>query len=74
MNKKLNAKDLIIVGVCLLLLTGLTGSAGGILGGIVSPALLIGSIAAFVAAPFSRNKNKEAEEKNKEPRSWGDLE
>lgn len=74
MNKKLSAKDLIIIGGCLLLLTGLTGSAGGILGGIVSPALLIGSIAAFIAAPFSRNKNNKDKKKDTKPRSWGDLE
>jgi len=46
MNKALGAKELVIIGFCLLLLTGLTSS----------PILLVGSIVCFIIAPFSRKK------------------
>lgn len=63
MNKALGVKELVIIGLCLLLLTGLTSS----------PLFLIGSIACFIAAPFSKkNKTKKMPEKSNS-RDWGDL-
>lgn len=64
MNKALGAKELVIVGLCLLLLTGLTSS----------PILLIGSIICFIAAPFSRKKKVKKSSEKPNSRNWGDLE
>lgn len=63
MNKALGAKELIIIGLCLLLLTGLTSS----------PLFLIGSIACFIAAPFSKKKKVKKVSEKSASRDWGDL-
>lgn len=63
MNKALGAKELLITGLVLLFLTGLTSS----------PLLLVGAIICFIAAPFSRKK-KVKQSKKPDSRNWGDLE
>lgn len=63
-NKALGAKELVIIGLGLLLLTGLTSS----------PILLVGSIVCFIAAPFSRKKKVKKISKKSNSRDWGDLE
>lgn len=64
MNKALGAKELLIIGLVLLLLTGFTSS----------PVLLIGAIVCFIAAPFSKKKKVEHTSKKPDSRNWEDLE
>jgi len=63
MNKALGAKELVIIGVVLLLLTGLTSS----------PILLVGAIVCFIAAPFSIKKKAKKSSEKLDSRNWEDL-
>ena len=76
MNKRLSGKDLFIIGVCLLILSGLINHLGNI-GSLISMAFSVGGLVCLIAAPFNlRNKNKA---NTKQPihevptRNWGDL-
>lgn len=64
MNKALGAKELVIIGLVLLLLTGFTSS----------PILLVGAIICFIAAPFSIKKKAKKTSEKTDSRNWGDLE
>jgi hypothetical protein len=64
MNKALGVKELVGIGLVLLLLTGLTSS----------PILLVGAIICFVMAPFSRKKKVKKSSEKPNSRNWGDLE
>ena len=50
MNKKLSARELVTVGVCLIILGGL---AGGYLGRL----LVLGGLICLLVAPFSKTKH-----------------
>ncbi len=64
MNKALGAKELVVIGLVLLLLTGLTSS----------PILLVGAIVCFIVAPFSIKKKAKKSSEKPDSRDWGDLE
>ena len=64
MNKSLGAKELVIIGLILLLLTGFTSS----------PIFLVGAIVCFVVAPFSIKKKSKKSSDKSDSRNWGDLE
>lgn len=63
MNKALGAKELVIIGMVLLLLTGLTSS----------PVLLVGAVVCFIAAPFSIKKKAKQSSEKPDSRNWEDL-
>lgn len=73
MNKSLSGKDLFIVGGCLLILSGLVASIGGVATLVAAPFSVVGLVC-MIAAPFTAmKKSNESSEANHE-RTWGDLE
>lgn len=79
MNKKLSTKELLIVGVCLIILGGLAGSYLGSAGGLLSGLVVLGGFICLLVAPFNikkRNNGKidSSKQISSISRKWGDLE
>lgn len=75
MNKKLNAKELLIIGICLVILCGLVGNISPGFGGL----LLVGGLICIIAAPFNIKKRSSEKDNSKKGKSssgrdWEDLE
>jgi hypothetical protein len=78
MNKRLTAKELLIIGICLIILAGLTGNLGSA-GRSVSALLLVGGFICIVATPFNIKKRDSKKDVSKDSktsasRDWKDLE
>ena len=79
MNKKLSTKELLIVGVCLIILGDLAGSYLGSAGGLLSGLVVLGGFICLLVAPFNikkRNNGKidSSKQISSISRKWGDLE
>ncbi|GEM_PF-4666033 len=56
-NKKLSARELVTVGVCLIILGGLAGGYLGSIGSLISGLLVLGGLICLLIAPFSKTKH-----------------
>ena len=77
-NKKLNARELVTVGVCLIILGGLAGGYLGSIGSLISGLLVLGGLICLLVAPFSKTKHNSEKPYSKEQetpvsRKRGDL-
>lgn len=79
MNKKLSAKELLIIGVCLIILGSLADSYLDSVGDLLSVSLLLCGFICLLVAPFNikkRNNGKidSSKQISSTSRKWGDLE